>query len=76
MVGPGELRIRDGRASEKTSWRWAGAGLLKSSLVDGGVIGEARPDEWPRGSKGGGGGEPAMKQSSVRGPVTNTQRSS
>ena len=35
VVGPGGLRIRDGRASEKTSWRWAGAGLLKSSLVDG-----------------------------------------
>lgn len=41
-----------------------------------GVIGEARPDEWPRQSKRGGGGEPGMKQSSVRGTVTNTQYSS
>lgn len=47
-------------------WGWAS----EVQFGGWGVIGEARPDEWPGGSKGGGGGEPGMKQSSVRGTVT------
>lgn len=50
--------------------RWAGAGF-EVQFGGWGWIGEARPDEaWE--AEGGGGVKPAMKQSSVRGPVTNT----